>query len=87
MGQETNKQIVEQTDRLTDRPGNRIKALPKMGLDSLGVAGLGEDLEKLIIGKEEETGKDEPLGLEVVFQTLLNLVQELVVLFEGLQKA
>ena len=58
-----------------------------MGLDSLGVAGLGEDLKKLIIGKEEETGKDKPLGLEVVFQTLLNLVQELVVLFEGLQKA
>ena len=58
-----------------------------MGLDSLGVAGLGEDLEKLIIGKEEEARKNKPLGLEVVFQALLNLVQELVVLFEGLQEA
>lgn len=58
-----------------------------MGLDSLGVAGLGEDLEKLIIGKKEEARKDKPLGLEVVFQALLNLVQELIVLFEGLQEA
>ena len=37
-----------------------------MGLDSLGVAGLGEDLEKLIVGKEEEARKDKPHGLEVV---------------------
>ena len=37
-----------------------------MGLDSLGVAGLGEDLEKLIVGKEEEARKDKPRGLEVV---------------------
>ena len=71
----------------TDGPGNGIKALSKVGLDSLGVAGLREDLEELIIGEEEEARKDKPLGLEVVFQTLLNLVQELIVLFKGLQEA
>ena len=58
-----------------------------MGLDSLRVAGLREDLEEFIVGEEEEAREDKPLGLQVVLQTLLDLIQERVVLLECLQEA
>ena len=56
-------------------------------MDSLRVAGLREDLEEFIVGEEEEAREDKPLGLQVVLQTLLDLIQERVVLLECLQEA
>ena len=56
-------------------------------MDSLRVAGLRKDLKEFIIGEEEEAREDKPLGLQVVLQTLLDLIQERVVLLECLQEA
>ena len=41
-----------------------------MGLNCKRVLGLAEDLEKLIIRQKEETCKGQPLGFQVVRQTL-----------------
>ena len=65
--------------------GQGIEALPEMWLDGLWVAGLREDLQQLIVGEEVEPGEQEALGLQVVLQTLLDLLQQGVVGLEGLQ--
>ena len=57
-----------------------------MRLNSLRVASLGEDLQELIVGEEVEAREEQPLGLQVVLQTLLNLVQQSIVLLELLQQ-
>ena len=53
-----------------------------MGLDHLGVLGLGEDLEQVAVRQEVEAGEARALGLEVVAQALLDHVEELVGFFE-----
>jgi len=58
-----------------------------MGLNSLRVPGLREDLEQLVVGEEVEAREDEPLRLQVVLQTLVDLVQETVVVLERLQES
>jgi len=53
-----------------------------MGLHSLSIPGLGQDLKELVVGEEVETRKGRSLGLQVVFQAFLDLVQRLVVVLE-----
>ena len=57
-----------------------------MWLHSQGVPGLGEDLQQLIVGEEVEAREDEALGLQVVLQALLDLLQKRVVVLKSLQK-
>jgi hypothetical protein len=47
-------------------PLNRVKALVEEGLYSLGVPGLRQDLDELVIGQEEETGERCSLSGQVV---------------------
>ena len=58
-----------------------------MWLHGQGVPGLGEDLQQLVVGEEVEAREDETLGLQVVLQTLLDLLQQRVVVLERLQQA
>lgn len=63
-----------------------VEALSQMRLDSLGISSLREDLEELIVGEEVETRECSSLRLEVVFETLLDLIKILVVLLELTQQ-
>lgn len=38
-----------------------------MGLDRVGVPGLGKDLEEVVVGKEVEPGEGKTFGLQIVF--------------------
>ena len=67
-------------------PGNGIEALAEMGLDSLRVPGLREYLQELVVGEEVEPREEESLLLEVILQTFLDLLQETVVVLEGVQQ-
>lgn len=51
-----------------------IKALPQVGLDCVGVPGLGEDLKELVVGEEVEPWESCPFDLEIVLHLLLNLL-------------
>ena len=68
-------------------PGNGIEALAEVRLDGLGVPGLREDLEQLVVGEKVEPREEEPLLLQVVLETLLDLLQEAVVVLERVQQA
>jgi len=48
------------------------------------VLGLSEDLKKIVVSKEEETGEDKSFLLEIVVQTFLNLVEFLIGFLEVL---
>ena len=50
--------------------GNTLKAFLEMGLNAGRVFGLGEDLQELVVGEEEETREVETFLLQVVIQTL-----------------
>ena len=50
--------------------GDALKALLEVGLDAGWVFGLGENLQQLIVGQEEETWKVETLFLQIVVKTL-----------------
>ena len=56
-------------------------------MDSSGILGLREDLQKLIIGEEEEPGKGHTFRFKVVTKTLLDLVKQLVALSEVLKES
>ena len=58
-----------------------------MGLDSRRVFGLGENLQQFVIGQEVEPGESVTLRLQVLAETLLHLLQELVTLSKIVQKA
>ncbi len=58
-----------------------------MRLDGERVTSLGEDLEKFVVGEEVEAREYDALRLEVRLQTLLNLVEERVVLLQRLEQA
>ena len=66
--------------------GNVLKALLEVGLHSRRVLGLGEDLEELIIREEVETWEGNALGLQVLTQPLLDLLQQEVALAKVLQE-
>ena len=57
-----------------------FEALAQEGLDAEGVLGLGQDLEQLVVGQEVEAREGETLGLQVVIEALLDLVEQLVAL-------
>ena len=57
-----------------------------MRLDGGGVLGLGQDLQQLVIRQEVEPGEGRPLGLQVLAEPLLDLVQELVALLQVVQE-
>ena len=44
----------------------------------LRAARLGEDLEQLVVGEEEEAREGEPLRVEVLIQPLLDLLEEAI---------
>ncbi len=50
--------------------GSHLKALAQVWLHSQWVLCLRQNLEQFIIGQKEEAGKGQPLGLQVVRQTL-----------------
>ena len=66
---------------------NPLEALFEVRLDSGGVLGLREDLQHLIIGEEEEAGKEQTLLLEVGVQALQDLVQKIVAASEFVKEA
>ena len=53
----------------------------------VGLLGLGEDLEQLVVGEEEESREGEPLLLEVVVEPLLDELEQPVGLLEGTEQA
>lgn len=48
----------------------------------MGITGLREDLNELIVGQEEETREGASLGVEVIFQFLSDVIQTLVVILK-----
>lgn len=64
-----------------------VKALLEVGLDCVGVAGLAQDLQEVVVGKEVETGEDVALGLQVHIEGLLDLFQGTVHFHQLLQEA
>ena len=44
------------------------------------------NLKELVVGQEEEAGKRQPLGFQVIRQALLNTLEKLVALSELVQK-
>ena len=57
-----------------------------MRLHGSWVFSLRENLKKFIVGEEVESWKGHPLGLEVVAESLLYLVQQLIALPQVLKK-
>jgi hypothetical protein len=57
-----------------------------MGLHSLGVSCLRKNLEKLIIGQEEETWEGTSLCLKIVLQALLDFIKLFIVVLEFTKK-
>ena len=66
-------------------PCNVLKALPEVRLYSSWVLGLRENLKQLIIREEIETREGHSLSLQVLTESLLYLVQQLVALSKVLQ--
>lgn len=66
---------------------NPLEALFEVRLDSGGVLGLREDFQHLIIGEEEEAGKEQTLLLKVSVQALQDLVQKIVAASEFVKEA
>ena len=58
-----------------------------MWLYSCGILSLWQDLEELIIWQEVESRERVPLSLQVLTQTLLYLIQELVAVLQVLKFA
>ena len=52
-----------------------LEALPQVRLDGGRVLGLREDLEQLVVGQEVEAREGGALRLEVIAQTLLDLLE------------
>lgn len=63
-----------------------VEALLEMRLDGFGVFGLTQDLQKVVVGQEVESGEDLPLGLQVHIQGFLDLFQLDVHIIELLQQ-
>ena len=63
-----------------------VEALLEMRLDGFGVFGLTQDLQKVVVGQEVESGEDLPLGLQVHIQGFLDLFQLDVHVIELLQQ-
>lgn len=63
-----------------------LKALPEMRLHSRGVLSLREDLKKLVVREEVESGEGHPLGFQVIAQSFLDLLQQFVTFSEVLQQ-
>jgi hypothetical protein len=51
-------------------------------LHCLGILGLRQNLKQFFVGQEEKAGEAPPLGLEILGEALLNLVQELVAILK-----
>lgn len=56
-----------------------------MRLDSVHITSLRKNLNKIIVGKEVESGESSSLRTEVILEALLDLFEFLVVLLEFLQ--
>ena len=56
-------------------------------MDSSGILGLREDLQKLIIREKEESGEGHAFCFKVVTKSLLDLVKQLVALSEVLKES
>ena len=54
---------------------NGLEALLQVRLHVGRVLGLGQDLEQLVVGEEEEAREGEALPLEIVVEALLDLVE------------
>ena len=52
---------------------NALKDLAQEGLHTQWVLGLAQNLQELVIGQEVEAREGQPLGLQVVIQSLLDL--------------
>ncbi len=67
--------------------GNAFEALLEMWLDARGVFGLGENLQHLIIGEEEESREKESLLFKVGVEAFQDLLQEFIGALEFLKHA
>ena len=56
-----------------------------MRLHGLNILGLGQDFQELVVGQEVEPREAHSLGLQVILQILLHLLESLVTLLEELQ--
>ena len=62
-----------------------VKALGHVRLHGLNILGLGQDFQELVVGQEVEPREAHSLGLQVILQILLHLLESLVTLLEELQ--
>ena len=61
-------------------PSNVLKALPEMWLHRCGILSLRQNLQQLIVRQEVESWEGVSLGLQVLAEALLHLLQEFVAL-------
>ena len=65
---------------------HRLEALLHERLHAEGILRLGENLQELVVGQEEKTGKRQFLQVQEIVQSLLHHVQLAVGIFEILEK-
>ena len=78
--------VLHAVDVLELQLVERLEAFLQVGLDHLRVLGLREDLDELIVGHEEEPRKRVPLGLEVLGEVLLYVLEVGVHVLEDFEK-
>ena len=66
-------------------PVDPLEALLQVRLDTGGVLGLRQDLQHLVVGKEEKAGEEQALLLKVGSKALLDEVQSVVALDQLLE--
>ena len=66
--------------------GNGLKALLQVGLHARGILGLGQNLEQLVVGKEEEPRKVETLLFQIRVEALVNDLEIVKRLFQVVQQ-
>mmetsp|Transcript_1739 Transcript_1739/g.3714 ORF Transcript_1739/g.3714 Transcript_1739/m.3714 type:complete len:368 (-) Transcript_1739:3081-4184(-) len=66
--------------------GDGLEALLEMRLHPRRVFGLCKDLQKLVVGEEEEAREEEPLLLEVRVETLVDQLQQLERVLQTVQQ-
>ena len=67
-------------------PSNVLKALPEMRLHRGGILSLRQNLQQLIVRQEVESWEGVSLGLQVLAEAFLHLLQEFVALTQVVQQ-
>ena len=80
------KALLTQLNQAT-YPSNVLKAFSEMGLHSSGVFGLWQDLQQLVVRQEVESWEGISLGLQILAEAFLHLLQEFVALTQVVQQS